>query len=76
MMPGFDNKKTIDQLETSIVLLEELAAKEQAIPRRYAILAARDHYLFACAALRHNQLDRAGQHLTAARTIIMQEVQA
>ena len=67
-----DNEKTINQIEASIVMLEEIAAKETRTVRRYAMLAARDHYLFAAAALRHGQTDRAGRHLEAARTIIME----
>lgn len=69
-------EQTIDQIEAAIVLLKELADKEQGITRKYAILAARDHYLSACACIRHDQLDRAGRHLEAARDIITREVRA
>lgn len=73
-MPKYD--KEIEKAEIVIKKLEEMARTETNTARKYAILAARDHFLFACAALRHDQTDRAGRHLEAARTIIKQEVMA
>lgn len=77
-MPKTLREKNIENIERLIAIAEDMAAAQQAIVKKHAWLAARDHLLYAAACLNRDvpQYDRAGAHIKAAHEIMAREVQA
>ena len=69
------NNENIANIELMITKLDGMIASEKNVAKKYHLFAIRDHCYFAAACLRREQIDRAGIHLEAAKTLL-KEVRA